>query len=63
MRAASIGLIVLAVLIVIAGLVNHYAIHQNPVAHTTTIVGGVAGVLGLLGIALFFMAGRSGAAR
>lgn len=58
MKSASLGLVVLGIIVGILGLVNHYMIHQNPVAHTSTIVGVVALVLVVIGGAMMFM-GRS----
>jgi hypothetical protein len=63
MRMASYALIVLGIVVALLGLVNHYVIHQNPVAHTSTIIGVVAAVCFVAGVALLFMGGRSSAAR
>ncbi len=59
MRGAGYGLAVLGVILVIAGLVNHYAIKANPVAHTSTIVLGVGAVVAIVGLAMTFMGGRA----
>lgn len=59
MRGAGYGLAVIGVILVIAGLVNHYVIKANPVAHTSTIVLGVGAVVAVVGLAMTFMAGRA----
>lgn len=56
----SYVLIALAILVGIVGLVNHFAIHQNPVAHTSTVIGVVAIVLLVAGGAMMMM-GRNSA--
>ena len=53
-------LIALAVIVGIVGLLNHFVIHQNPVAHTSTVIGVVAIVLLVIGGALMMM-GRGSA--
>lgn len=53
-------LIVLAVIVGIIGLLNHFVIHQNPVAHTSTVIGVVAIVLLVVGGAMMMM-GRGSA--
>jgi predicted tellurium resistance membrane protein TerC len=60
MRSASYGLVGLAIIVGILGLVNHYFIHANPVDHTSTVIGGVAVVLLVIGGAMMLM-GRSSA--
>ena len=52
-------LIGLGVVILVIGLVNHFVIHQNPVAHTSTIVLAVGAILLVVGVALSFMGGGS----
>ena len=63
MRGASLGLIVLGVVVVLVGLVNHFVIRANPIAHTSTIVLALGGVLAVAGFALMAMGGSRGAAR
>jgi hypothetical protein len=62
MRGAGYGLAVLGVILVLAGLVNHYVIKANPVTHTSTIVLGAGAVIAIVGLALTFMGGRSSGA-
>jgi hypothetical protein len=62
MRGGGFGLIVVAVLIGIFALVNHYVLRLNPVAHFSTIVIAVGVVIGIIGLAIAFMGGRSAAA-
>jgi hypothetical protein len=59
MRGAGYGLAVIGVILVIAGLVNHYVIKANPVAHTSTIVLAAGAVVAIVGLALTFMGGRA----
>jgi predicted tellurium resistance membrane protein TerC len=62
MRGASIGLLVIGIVLGLAGLVNHYAIKANPIAHTSTIVGAVGAVLVVVGVIMMVMGGKSSAA-
>jgi hypothetical protein len=57
------GLIVLGVVVLLVGLINHFAIHANPIAHTSTIVLALGAVLAVAGGALMAMGGSRGAAR
>ena len=59
MRGGSYGLVALGVILLILGLVNHYLLKLNPVAHTSTIVVAVGGILALVGLILYFMGGRA----
>ena len=59
MRGASIGLLVIGVLVAVFGLVNHYVIHQNPVPHTSTVLLAVGAVLAVVGVIMMAMGGRS----
>jgi hypothetical protein len=59
MRGGGYGLLVLGVIIAIVGLVNHYVLKLNPIAHTSTILIGVGAVLAIVGLIMSFMAGRS----
>ena len=61
MRGAGYGLAALGVILVIAGLANHFLIKANPIAHTSTIVLGVGAVVAVIGLALTFMGGKSNA--
>ena len=54
MKFALIGL---GVVILAIGLVNHFAIHQNPIAHTSTIVLAVGAILLVVGVVMSFMGG------
>ena len=59
MRNAGFGLLVLGVVLLIVGLVNHYALHANPVAHTSTIVLAIGAVAAVLGVVMAFVMGGS----
>lgn len=61
MRGGGYGLLVLGVIIAVLGLVNHYVLKLNPIAHTSTILIGVGAVLAVVGLIMSFMAGRSSA--
>jgi hypothetical protein len=63
MRGASLGLIVVGVVVLLVGLINHFAIHANPVAHFSTVVLALGAVLAVVGFALMAMGGSKGAAR
>jgi predicted tellurium resistance membrane protein TerC len=53
------GLIVLGVIVAVAGLLNHYAIKANPIAHTSTILIAVGAVIAVVGLAMTFMGSKS----
>jgi hypothetical protein len=55
------ALIGLGVVLLALGLVNHYVIHSNPVAHTSTIVLAVGAALVVIGAGMAFMGGRASA--
>lgn len=59
MRGTGFALLVVGVVLVLIGLVNHFAIHANPVGHTSTIIGVVAVVAVVLGGVMAFVMGRS----
>ncbi len=61
MKSASYGLIALGVVVLLFGLVNHYAIHLNPVAHTSTIILGAGVVIAIIGAVMMFLGGGSNA--
>jgi predicted tellurium resistance membrane protein TerC len=61
MRGAGYGVLVLGIIVAVLGLVNHYVLKANPVAHTSTIVIGVGVVLAVIGVAMSFMGGRDAA--
>ena len=59
MRGSGYVLISIAVLIGIFAVVNHYVLKRNPVAHFSTIVVVVGVLIGIVGLAMAFMGGRS----
>ena len=58
MRGLSYVLLALGVIIAILGLLNHFVIKANPVAHTSTITVAVGAVLAIIGVVMM-MGGRS----
>lgn len=58
MRGLSYVLLVIGVIIAILGLLNHFVIKANPVAHTSTITIAVGAVLAVIGVVMM-MGGRS----
>jgi len=62
MRGGGYVLIGIAVLIGIFALVNHFVLKLNPVGHFSTIVIVVGVLIGVAGLAMAFMGGRSAAA-
>lgn len=54
-KGLSMALIGVAALLVIFGLLNHYSLHMNPVAHTSSIIAGLAVLFALIGGAGFLM--------
>ena len=62
MRGAGIGVLVLGIIIAVVGLANHYVVHANPIAHTSTIVGVVGAVVAVVGLVMLLMGGRSSTA-
>jgi uncharacterized membrane protein HdeD (DUF308 family) len=61
MRAVSSILIGLGIIVLILGLVNHFVIKANPVAHTSTITAAVGAVLLVVGVLGMMLGGRSSA--
>lgn len=51
-------LIALGVILLAIGLVNHFVLHQNPVAHSSTIVLALGAVLFVVGVALTLVGGN-----
>lgn len=49
MKGAGIPLIGLGVVVVLIGLINHFVIKANPVAHTSIILGVIGVVLAGIG--------------
>ncbi|MGO8947753.1 MAG: hypothetical protein ACLQUY_08835 [Ktedonobacterales bacterium] len=62
MRGVSYVLIVLGVVVAIVGLANHFVIHANPFAHTSTILVAVGAVVAVIGVVAMMMGGSSSAA-
>ena len=58
MRGAGYGLAVLGVILVLGGVLNHWVLKSNPIAHTSTILAGAGAVVAVVGLALTFMGGR-----
>jgi len=58
MRGLSYLLLVVGVIIAVLGLLNHFVIKANPVAHTSTITVAVGAVLAVIGVVMM-MGGRS----
>jgi hypothetical protein len=61
MRGAGYGLLVIGIIIAVLGLVNHYILKANPIAHTSTILIGVGVVVAVIGLAMSFLGGRKAA--
>lgn len=61
MRGGGYGLLGIGVIIAIVGLLNHFVLKLNPVAHTSTILIAVGAVLAVIGLVMSFMGGRSSA--
>jgi predicted tellurium resistance membrane protein TerC len=58
MRGPGYGLLVIGIIVAVLGLVNHYVLKANPVAHTSTIIIAVGVVLAVIGLLMSFMGGR-----
>ncbi|HEX8994691.1 MAG TPA: hypothetical protein VF812_01530 [Ktedonobacterales bacterium] len=58
MRGAGTGLIVLGVILLVLGALNHYVLKLNPIAHTSTIILGVGVVLAVIGVIAMVTGGR-----
>jgi predicted tellurium resistance membrane protein TerC len=58
MRGPGYGLLVIGIIVAVLGLVNHYVLKANPVAHTSTIIIAVGVVLAVIGLVMSFMGGR-----
>jgi len=61
MKALGPALAVIGIVVIIVGALNHYAVHANPVAHTSTILGVVGAVVLIAGGALMLMGRRAAA--
>lgn len=60
MRSVGIVLAVLGIVILAAGLVNHFAVHfMKATSHASLIIGAIGGVLLVIGVVMSMM--RSGA--
>jgi len=62
MRGLSYVLLVVGIIVVVVGLLNHFALHKNPVAHTSTIAVAIGAVLAVIGVVMMLMGGRSATA-
>lgn len=54
-KGISGALIGVAVILGILGLVNHFALHMNPIAHTSSITAGLAVLFAIIGGVGFIM--------
>ena len=61
MKGAAYGLLGIGIIVALIGLVNHYAMHLNPIGHFSTILIAVGVVLAVVGVAMTVMGGRSAA--
>ena len=61
MRGGGYGLLAIGIILAIVGLINHFVLMMNPVAHTSTILIAVGVILAVLGLVMSFMGGRSAA--
>lgn len=61
MRGGGYGLLVIGIIIAVVGLINHFVLKMNPVAHTSTILIVVGVILAVLGLVMSFVGGRSAA--
>ncbi len=61
MRGTGFALLAIGVVLLLVGLVNHFAVHANPIAHTSTIVLGLGVVLAVIGVVMSFVMGRANA--
>lgn len=61
MRGASMGLLAIGVIVLLVGLVNHFVIKANPIAHTSTIVLAVGAILAVVGVIMMAMGGKQAA--
>lgn len=59
MRGTGFIVAAVGVLFLLIGLINHFAIHANPVKHTSTIALGVGVVVAVIGLVLAFFVGRA----
>ena len=61
MRGGGYGLLAIGIIIAIVGLINHFVLKMNPIAHTSTILIAVGVILAVLGLVMSFMGGRTAA--
>ena len=61
MRGGGYGLLAIGIILAIVGLINHFVLKMNPVAHTSTILIAVGVILAVLGLVISFMGSRSAA--
>ncbi|MGO8946827.1 MAG: hypothetical protein ACLQUY_03995 [Ktedonobacterales bacterium] len=58
MRSVGIVLAIVGILVVVAGLLNHFALHfTGSSAHASVIIGAVGAVLLIIGVVILMMGG------
>jgi len=63
MRSVGIVLAVVGILVLVAGLINHFAVHfMGTTSHASLLIGVVGGVLLIIGVVLSMMRGNAKAA-
>jgi hypothetical protein len=63
MRSVGVVLAVLGIVILAAGLVNHFAVHfMGSTSHASLIIGAIGGVLLVIGVVMSTMGSRAKAA-
>ena len=62
MRGAGIGLLIIGIIVGLAAVVNHFALHILNGAHYDTYIGIVGAVIAIIGIIMLAMGGRGSAA-
>lgn len=63
MRSVGIVLAVVGILVLVAGLINHFAVHfMGATSHASLLIGIVGGALLIIGVVLSMMRGNAKAA-
>ena len=62
MRGAGIGLLIIGIIVGLAAVANHFALHILNGNHYDTYIGVVGAVIAIIGIIMLAMGGRSNAA-
>jgi len=62
MRSVGIVLAIVGVIVLVVGLINHFAVHfLGSISHASLIIGAIGGVLLVIGVVMSMMGGTKAA--